>query len=76
MGGPGGDVIVVTSQGAQRLLAKSFYFVKGTIGIDHLPALGDAHGIWLAAQDGIYLSVNGGVPSKQSFPALLAGPCS
>jgi len=76
VGGPGGDVIVVTSQGAQRLLAKSFYFVKGTIGIDHLPALGDAHGIWLAAQDGIYLSVNGGVPSKQSFPALLAGPCS
>ena len=57
-------------------MAQNFYFAKGTMGIAHLPALGDVHGIWLAAQDGIYLSVNG-VPSKQaSVPAFLAGPCS
>jgi hypothetical protein len=76
VGGPGGDVIVAPSEGVQRTVAKNFYFAKGTSGIDHLPALGDAHGIWLAGADGIYLSVNG-VPSKQSFvQAYLAGPCS
>jgi hypothetical protein len=76
VGGAGGDVIVAPSEGVQRTVAKNFYFAKGTSGIDHLPALGDAHGIWLAGADGIYLSVNG-VPSKQSFvQAYLAGPCS
>jgi hypothetical protein len=76
LGGPGGDVIVAAGQGVQRPVAQKFYFGKGTMGIAHLPALGDAHGIWLFAQDGIYLSVNG-VPSKQSdTPAFLAGPCS
>ncbi len=76
VGGPGGDVIVAAGQGVQRPVAQNFYFGKGTMGIAHLPALGDAHGIWLFAQDGTYLSVNG-VPSKQaSVPAFLAGPCS
>jgi hypothetical protein len=76
VGGAGGDVIVAPSPGVQRPVAHNFYFGKGTIGIAHLPALGDTHGIWLFAQDGTYLSVNG-VPSKQaSFPAFLAGPCS
>jgi hypothetical protein len=76
VGGPGGDVIVAAGQGVQRPVARNFYFGKGTMGIAHLPALGDAHGIWLFAQDGIYLSING-VPSKQSdTPAFLAGPCS
>jgi len=76
VGGPGGDVIVAPTPGVQRPVAHAFYFAKGTIGIDHLPALGDANGIWLAGADGIYLSVNG-VPSKQSFvQAYLAGPCS
>src|SRR5439155_13629442 len=50
-GGPGGDVIVAPSQGVKRTVAQNFYFAKGTMGIAHLPALGDVHGIWLAAQD-------------------------
>jgi len=75
VGGPGGDVIVAAGQGLQRPVAQNFYFGKGTMGIAHLPALGDAHGIWLFAQDGIYLSVNGAASKQASVPAFLAGPC-
>jgi hypothetical protein len=76
VGGPGGDVIMAPSQGTQRSVAHNFYFGQGTDGIAHLMALGDAHGIWLAGGDGIYLSVDG-VPSHQSLAkGYLAGPCS
>jgi len=75
IGSSGGDVIVAPSPGVQRPVAQAVTFAKGP-GEMSLPAVGDAHGIWLALTDGIYLSVNG-VPSKQSsVQAFLAGPCS
>jgi hypothetical protein len=75
-GGPGGDVMVVPSQGVQQAVARNFSFLNGSDGRDHLPALGDAHGIWLAGGDGIYLSVNGVASKQSSVQAYLAGPCS
>jgi len=75
VGGPGGDVIVAPSPGAQRPVAKAVTFGKGP-GEMSLPALGDAHGIWLGQTDGIYLSINGVASKQSSVQAFPAGPCS
>ena len=76
VGGPGGDVIVAPSPGVQRPVAHAFSFAKAPDAYGQLPAIGDAHGIWLAGEDGIYLSVNGEASKQSSVQALPAGPCS
>src|SRR5712691_9672256 len=76
VGGSGGDIIVVPSAGVQRPVAQAFSLPRGTDGRDHVIALGDAHGIWLAGADGIYLSVNGAASKQSNVQAYLAGPCN
>lgn len=75
VGGPGGDVIVAPSVGEQRTVAKAFVFAKSSGGYMQLPAMGDAHGTWLAGTDGIYLSVNGRASKQSGVQAFPAGPC-
>ena len=76
VGGPGGDIIVAPSQGVQLAVARAFTFAKGPDAYAQLPAVGDSHGIWLAGDDGIYLSVNGEASKQSSVVAFPAGPCT
>jgi hypothetical protein len=73
--GPGGDIIVAPSPGVQRPVAHAFSLAKGPVGIAQLPAIGDAHGIWLPGADGLYFSVNGAASKQSSVQAFPAGPC-
>jgi hypothetical protein len=72
-----GTVVVKSAPNADRVVATGVTVTRRSPYDDFTPtiAIGDAHGIWLAGDDGIYLSVDGSATKISNVHAFPAGTC-
>lgn len=72
-----GDVVVMPSPNVKQPLGTGLVLQPRSAHNDYAPtiAFGDAHGIWLAGADGIYLSVDGSTTKISNVRAFPAGTC-
>jgi len=73
----GSKVVVLSSSGDQTIIASNFLLANAP-SFSYVPyrAVGDANGVWLAGEDGMYLAANSSVNKVSMVRALPAGVCS